>query len=678
MPRSRWLAAVLLLSLSARPAAAQAPLAWHWQEKDQFYVEWTAHIKTAHKTALDEKWPLPAEERTRAVFRVTVLKHQSDGGTELELVLESTEADTLPGRLNPKLMEGLPVRARLGPQMQILCLQGLEAVVQKRFGEGALPPQAKTFRALIEDVWREWLQSVFIPVSGTAAAGARWVQETEKALPPLGRHLLRKTFVHEGKAAGNGRELARVAVTGASTLVPYKEGELDTPHRATGAHFKKAEYRGAFLFDPVRGRLVQGQAELHTHLSAVFQVDGSDSEREATQDQVIEVRVLEQKPAAASPPGPAHAPYRHLLTGEDARRAADWEKRIADLTEADLWGEALTLARQAADLRTRLQGAAHWQAADAARNVQTLEKLLALPEADRAEFLALPRLLAQSAELRARGKHAEAAALAEKAWAVRCRLLGAEHDSTARFFEELAASFSAQGKHAEAQVLSEKALGLCRRVLGEEHPDTARAYNNLGCRLLAQGNAREAEPLLRQGLAIRQRVLGEDSADTARAYDSLAVCLNHQDRFAEAQPFHEKAVAISRRVLGEDAADAVQCGYNLAINLLMLNRPAEAEPLLRRALDFHLRAVGEQHLATALTYSNLAASLMRQDRSLEAEPLLRRSLDVHRRVLGEANLETLRACAQLGHLLRSLGKEREGQELLRRAEEQLRRAQSGQ
>src|SRR5207248_3617305 len=105
--------------------------------------------------------------------------------------------------------------------------------------------------------------------------------------------------------------------------------------------------------------------------------------------------------------------------------AADWEKRTAELTEAGLWGEALTLARQAADLRTRLQGAAHWQATDAVRNVQTLEKLVALTEADRAEVLALPRLLAEAAELRAGGKHAEAAALAEKAWAVRCRTLGA-------------------------------------------------------------------------------------------------------------------------------------------------------------------------------------------------------------------------------------------------------------
>jgi tetratricopeptide (TPR) repeat protein len=681
MPRSPWLAAVLLLSLSARPGAAQAPLAWRWQEKDQFYVEWTAHISTAHKTAAEEKWPAFVEESTRAVFRVTVLKRLPDGGVELELVLEATESDTLPGRLNPQVMEGLPVRARLGPQMQILDLRGLEAVVQKRFGEGALPPQAKTFRALVEEVWREWLQSVFFPVPGVAAPGARWEQETEKALPPLGRHVLRKTFVHEGKAAGGGRELARVTATGASTLVPYKEGELDTPHKVTGAHFKMAEYGGAFLFDPAAGRLVQGQGKLHTHLSAVLTVDGLDGEREATQDQRIEVRVLDQKPAAqaaAPAPVPADAPCRRLLTGEDARRAAGWEKRIADLTEAGLWGEALPLARQLAGLRRRLQGDAHWQAADAVRNVQTLEKLVALPEADRAEFLALPRLLARAAELRAKGKHAEGAALADKAWASRCRILGEEHHSTPRLYDELAANFSAQGKHAEAQALGEKSLELCRRVLGEEHPDTARAYHNVGCQLLAQGKAREAEPLLRQGLAIRLRVLGEGSADTARSYDNLAVSLNDQDRSAEAEPLHEKALAIARRALGEDDADTVQCGYNLAVNLLTLNRPAQAEPLLRRALEFRQRNLGEEHLATALNYSILAASLLRQDRGREAEPLLRRSLEVHRRLLGEANIETLRTCAQLGHLLRALGREREGQELLRRAEELFRRSQGGQ
>src|SRR5262249_54481206 len=177
-----------------------------------------------------------------------------------------------------------------------------------------------------------------------------------------------------------------------STLVPYKEGELDTPHKVSGAHFKKAEYGATFLFDPAAGRLVQGQGKQHTHLSAVLNVDGLDSEREATQDHRIEGRVLDQKPPAqAAAPAPADAPCRRLLTGEDARRAAEWEKRIADLTEAGLWGEALILARQLADLRGRLQGDAHWQAADAVRNVQTLEKLVALPEADRAEFLALPR-----------------------------------------------------------------------------------------------------------------------------------------------------------------------------------------------------------------------------------------------------------------------------------------------
>jgi tetratricopeptide (TPR) repeat protein len=672
MPRFRLLTALLLLSLSARPAAAQASPGWRLQEKEQFYVEWNVAIATAHKTTADKQWPAAVAEKTRILYRVTVLKRQPDGGAELELVVETAEADTMPGRLNPKIFEGLPVRAALDARLNVVRLDGLDAVVRKRFGEGALPPQHRTFRALIEDVWKEWLQSVFFAVPAAAAAGAKWEQETEKALPPLGRHVLRKAFVYEGNVASGGREYARVAVTGTSALVPYKEGEIDAPHKVSRAHFNSADYQGAFHFDPAAGRLARGVVRLNTNLSAVLSADGQDSEREATQDQVIEVRVLDRKPAAAAAAAdavPADAPCRHLLPPEESRRVAAWEARTAELTDAGLWGEAIKLARQVVGLRTRVQGAGHWQTADAVRNVQTLQKLAALSAADRAEFLALPNLLLEAEELRRKGKQAEGDALADKAWAVSRRVLGAEHHTDARLYENLAANLTAAGKYADAQVLSEKALEVSQRVLGEEHPDTARAYTNVASALMAQGKAAAAEPLLRRGLAIRLRVLGEDSADTAKAYDNLAVCLNTQNRVAEAQPLHEKAVALSRRVLGAEAAEAVQCGYNLAINLLMLNRPAEAEPLLRKSLDLRLKRLGEGHMATALNYSNLAASLVRQDRGQEAEPLLRRSLEMHRRLLGEGHLETARTYAQLGSLLRGLGREQEGQELRRRAEE---------
>jgi tetratricopeptide (TPR) repeat protein len=696
MPRFRWLAAALLLSLPARPALAQAPLGWRWQDKDSFYVEWKTHIDTVRHpprvqgtASTDPRTDHRTAEDITAVYRLTLLNRHPDGAVDLEVQVESVKGEFLPERVYPRLLEGHTLRVALNAGMHVVRLEGIEPILRKRFGEGALPPQARYFAAEIEDACRIWIQDVLIPLPNRPVqAGEKWEQETVRALVPLGRHVLRKTFTEGGKVPGSSRELTRIAVTGGSTLVPYPEGEFCLPYKVSRSLLRSASYSGTYFLDPSAGRLVQGETRLKTTLYAVFSADGRDSESEADQEHVTTVRVLDHKPAAEvvaagpaviaeQPPPGADLPCKHLLTGEDSRLTAQQEKRIAELTEAGLWGEALKLARQVLELRVRVQGAGHWQAADAARNVQTLERLVALPEAERAEFLATPRVLQEAARLHSQRKETEAQALYDKTWEVRCRILGVEHHSTPMLYDELASALGAQGKRAEAQALTEKALDLCRRLLGEEHPDTARAYGKLGCFLLGQGRAAEAEPLLRRALAVRLRVVGEESVDTARALDNLGVSLNNQNRFAEAQPYHERALAVAQRVAGADDPDTVQCAYNLAVNLLSLKRPAEAEPLLRRSLEFRLRRLSEENMVIALNYSNLAASLLGQQRLAEAEPLLRKSLEIHRRVLGDGHMDTIRAYGHLGLLLRSVGKEREGDELLHRGEELFRRAQGG-
>jgi tetratricopeptide (TPR) repeat protein len=694
MPRFRWLAAVVLLSVLTRSAFAQAPLAWRWQQQDAFYVEWKTYIDTARKTAdahgqlkADPKAVQRMSEDLTTVYRVALLNRHADGAVDLEIQVESVKGTILEGRVDPRLLAGHTLRVALDARMNLVRLEGLDPVLHKRFGEGPLPPQAGFFRTELEDACRSWLQDVLIPLPNRPVqAGEKWEQQTEKALVPLGRHVLRKTFAEGGKVAGSGRELTRLTVTASSTLVPYRDGEFQVPYKVTRGEFKSASYSGTYFFDPAAGRLVQGETRLRTCLHAILTAEGRDNEGEAEQEYVTTVRLLDHKPVAepapstdratvaGQPPADADLPCRHLLGPEDSRLTAQREQRIAELTEAGLWGEALKLSRQVLELRVRVQGARHWQAADAARNVQTLERLVTLSEADRAEFLGIPRVLQEAERLRKQGKEAEGEALCDKAWAVRLRIFGEEHHSTARLYGDLAAALHAQGKRAEAQAVCEKALDIARRVLGEEHPDTARSYNDLGCLLLEQGKAAEAEPLLRRGVEIGIRLHGE-TAQTAKTYDNLGVSLNNQNRCADAQPMHERALAIARRVLGEDARDTMECTYNLAVNLVMLNRPAEAEPLLRRTLAFRVRTLGEAHMGTALNYSNLAGSLMQQKRLADAEPLLRKSLEIHRRVLGDGHMDTIRTYGHLGLLLRSLGKEQEGAELLRRGEELFRRGQ---
>jgi tetratricopeptide (TPR) repeat protein len=603
MPRP-WFAAVLLLSLPASPALAQAPLAWRFQQKDQFHVEWSTAINTEHKTSREKEWNKLAREAEKltAVLRVTVLKSLPDGGAELELLAESVTGNPVQARVDPRVLLGQPVRATLDARMNVARLEGLEPICRKRFGEGAEPPSARLFRGEVEEICRGWLQDIFVALPGKAVgAGEKWEQETRRALAPMGHHVLRKTFTHEGKAAVAGRELTRVGVTATSTLIPAKEEEFNLPYRILRAEFEEAEYRGSLSFDLAAGRLVQAEFRLKTRLSALFAARGEAEGLEAKQEQTTTVRVVDRKPGAqaavtapAPPPPttPADAPYRRLLTGQDALLAASLEKRIGELTEAGLWAEALKLARELAALRERVQGAGHWQAADAARNVRTLLKLVALPEPDRTTFLAVPRMLAEAAQLRARGKTTEGAVLCDKAWDIRTGVLGEEHESTVGVYDDLAAAESARGQHADAQVLGEKALEVARRALGEEHPDTARAYHNLGCHLLAQGKPADAEPHLRKAVEIRLRVLGEQSAATASSYSILAATLSGQARYAEAEPWLRKSLEVHTRVLGEAHVETARTCAQLGNLLRSLGREQEGQELLRRAGQLQRRAGG--------------------------------------------------------------------------------------
>ncbi|MGB6301921.1 MAG: tetratricopeptide repeat protein, partial [Rivularia sp. (in: cyanobacteria)] len=59
-----------------------------------------------------------------------------------------------------------------------------------------------------------------------------------------------------------------------------------------------------------------------------------------------------------------------------------------------------------------------------------------------------------------------------------------------------------QRKYREAIPLAERALAIREKVLGEEHPDVAQSLNNLALLYYSQGNYSKAEPLYLHSLAI--------------------------------------------------------------------------------------------------------------------------------------------------------------------------------
>jgi hypothetical protein len=77
-------------------------------------------------------------------------------------------------------------------------------------------------------------------------------------------------------------------------------------------------------------------------------------------------------------------PWQRLLTEADARKAADLEKRIEELEAADNYAETIRQREELLALRTRVQGAEHWQTVNEKWDLATAKKVAVLAEEKRA------------------------------------------------------------------------------------------------------------------------------------------------------------------------------------------------------------------------------------------------------------------------------------------------------
>jgi tetratricopeptide (TPR) repeat protein len=418
------------------------------------------------------------------------------------------------------------------------------------------------------------------------------------------------------------------------------------------------------------------------------------------------VIALGDDPKPGTEPKP---PWQRLLTGADARQAADLEKRIAEREAGGSYAEATRLREELLALRTREQGADHWQTVEQKWALAATTKVATLGEEKRAAWRqaekgdAVAGLLEQQAQygkalplrqerlkwcrevlgeehpltatghtnvaanLYAQGRYAEAEPLFHKALDLFRKVLGEEHPLTAIGSTNIAANLHAQGKYAQAGPLYRKALDIHRKILGERHPYTAGACNGVANNLNAQGKYTEAEPLYRKALDIHRQVLGEEHPDTAASYNNVANNLNWQGRYAEAGPLFQKALNIFCKVLGEEHPNTAVSYDSIGSNLAAQGKYAEAGPLLQKALGIRRKALGEDHPHTAMSYNGVAANLYTQGKYVQAGPLYRKALDIRRKALGEDHPDTAASYNNVANNLNAQGKYTEAEPLFREA-----------
>jgi hypothetical protein len=146
-----------------------------------------------------------------------------------------------------------------------------------------------------------------------------------------------------------------------------------------------------------------------------------------------------------------------------------------------------------------------------------------------------------------RGAHS----CAERALAIREKVLGPDHPDTAGGLNNLAALLSSLGALAGARPHYERALAIQEKVLGTQHPDTANTLNNLGFLLQELGDLAGARPCFERSLAIREKALGPDHLDTARSLDNLSALCVALGQEETALDLMQRAAAIDDGVIGQ-------------------------------------------------------------------------------------------------------------------------------
>jgi tetratricopeptide (TPR) repeat protein len=277
------------------------------------------------------------------------------------------------------------------------------------------------------------------------------------------------------------------------------------------------------------------------------------------------------------------------------------------------------------------------------------------------------RLNNQAVELYQQGKYNEAISLAEKALAIRKKVLGENHLDTATSLNNLAELYRSQGRYSEAEPLYKQALAIYKAQLGDNHPDTAKSLSNLAGLYESQGRYSEAEPLYKQALAIYKAQLGDNHPDTATSLNNLALLYKSQGRYAEAEPLFKQALAIKKAQLGDNHPDTASILDNLAGFYESQGRYSEAEPLSKQALAIRKAQLGDNHPDTANSLNNLAGLYESQGRYSEAEPLLKQALAIRKAQLGDNHPDTAGSLNSLAELYRSQGRYSEAEPLYKQA-----------
>ena len=256
---------------------------------------------------------------------------------------------------------------------------------------------------------------------------------------------------------------------------------------------------------------------------------------------------------------------------------------------------------------------------------------------------------------REQGRYAEALDYYKKALAIREKVLGKEHPSTATTYNNIAGLYHDMGDHEQALEYYKKALAIREKVLGQEHPSTATTYNNIALLYKSMGEYEQALDYYKKALEIYEKVLGKEHPDTATMYNNVAGLYRAKGEYTKALEYYKKDLAITEKVHGKEHPYTATTYNNIALLYKSMGDHEQALDYYKKALAICEKVLGKEHPYTATTYNNIAVLYRSMGEYKLALEYYKKDLAITEKVLGKEHPSTATTYNNIALLYQDMG-----------------------
>lgn len=243
----------------------------------------------------------------------------------------------------------------------------------------------------------------------------------------------------------------------------------------------------------------------------------------------------------------------------------------------------------------------------------------------------------------------EAVSFAERAIAIKQRILGPAAPALATSLDNAGVLFFVRGDYDNARQHYQRALSIWEQAAeSESRHEIGKVHSHLGPLYQELGQYSAAREHYEQALRAFLKAVPRDDTQVAMTRNNLATLMVKIGDYDEALTLYREALAALEAKLGAEHPLIASGKHNLAEVHQRLGRETQAIDLYRQSAALKEKTVGPDHPSLALTLSNL--SYLHTDRR-EIPPALelsRRALEIQKKALGNSHVDLAYGLISLG------------------------------